>query len=91
VRRIGGRTEFDKHIAELNEYITIGEQHTDNTGSEHAESEHAIHNGPAGKHQFHAQHGCVSAIKLRDEQPVDHFAEQLFDYTEQLELLNEQY
>jgi len=31
VRRIGGRTEFDQHIAELNQYNTVGEQHTDDT------------------------------------------------------------
>ena len=50
MRRIGGRTEFDKHLAEFDQYNTIGEQHTGNTGSEQPESEHAVHDGAAGKH-----------------------------------------
>lgn len=49
MRRIGGRTEFDKHIAEFDKYDTVGEQHTDNTGSEQPKQQ-PVHDGTAGKH-----------------------------------------
>jgi hypothetical protein len=83
VRRIGGRTEFDKHIAEFDKYDTVGEQHTDNTGSEQPESEHAVDHGAAGKHQPQLHHGCLSAFELDEQQPVDHFAKQQLNRTQQ--------
>ena len=84
MRRIGGRTEFDKHLAEFDQYHTVGEQHTDNTGSEQPESEHAVHDGAAGKHQPQLHHGCFSAIELHQQQPVNDFAEQQLNRAEQL-------
>jgi len=84
VRRIGGRTEY-QHIAELDQYDTIGEQHTDNTGSELAEPEHAVDDGSTGKHQPKLHDRCISAaIKLYKQQPVDHCSEQQLNHTEQL-------
>jgi len=75
VRRIGGRTEFDQHLAELDQYDTIGEQHTNNTRSEQPESEHAVDNGSAGKHQPKLHDRCNPAIK-HEQQPVNDVAEQ---------------
>ena len=51
MRRIGGRTEFDKHLAEFDQYNTVGEQHTDNTGSE--QPKHAVHDGAAQQQPVH--------------------------------------
>ena len=64
MRRIGGRTEFDKHIAEFHKYDTVGEQHTDHTGSE--QPKHTVHDSTAGKHHTQLIHGCFAA-----QQPVD--------------------
>lgn len=80
MRRIGGRTEFDKHLAEFDQYSTVGEQHTDNTGSEQPESEHAVHDGAAGKHHPQLDHGCFSAIQFAEQQPVHDRAKQ-FNHT----------
>lgn len=76
VRRIGGRTEFDQHIAEFDKYNTVGEQHTDDTGSEQPKQQ-PVHDRAAGKHDPQLNHGCFSAIEFAEQQPVNDCPKQL--------------
>ena len=81
MRRIGGRTEFDQHITEFDKYNTVGEQHTDHTGSEQPKQQ-PVHDCAAGKHDPQLNHGCFSAIQFAEQQPVNDCPKQL-NHTEQ--------